>query len=891
MRRASLALAVLVLLSAGSLRADVAPFPSWRLAANGTIARAVQAGSAIYVAGNFTKIGRAVPAFSATLDPATLTFVPRTGCAQQGPSLLPGRHSTLTTGLVDGNGPYVVPPGTAVVRIGSDCRFDRRFRVMAPPTGLFFPNGFVELGGRVYLNVETAPGYPISQANSARWILEVDGVSGQELRYWPADSGDLVLVVGVTGDGRLLAQSGPSNSTSTSIGVFDPDSGQFAPMYTTSGDWGVVHAGAAIAIYRSSFPDYEVRALDANSMTPLANWPVVRVDARPVFTSANGRLFVSSSQLSIDGVTASRLAAFDTTTGALLGGFTAPAWVHDPSTVISSLAVATGRVIAIGDFAPGAPRDTAAAFDVTTGALDPWVQPYVLSSVFANSGLLYFPTVDARDRVTRTTLVAVDAATGAPLPWSASTLPPTPFFGRYALAADAAGGQLYVGSTGSVRRYDLATGQLDTTWTLDTANPTSGFNQVSDLALLGSTLYMTGSFSQVRDNPAGPWQSREGGAAITTTGALTAWQPQVQGNCFFNVRPVGISFPCVSQLVALPNHLVMQGAVRPLQPSGEAARSVMSFTADTGVDDGFLPAVPAGVVGGLATDGLALFANAQLPGPTLVRVDDASGARVVGPIGLNAFGATTPLAVHGGRVYADRERDLATAAPTGNSMMWTTALAASTGVIDLVNDRLAFHADAAGVAPRAPANLSAVLDANTVRLQWSPGAGDLAPLVWPPAPGGTAATSHIVLASLTPGGAPAAQIDTASADTTFSIAAPTGTFYVRVQAKNAFGTSALSAELRVDVQPQAPNPPLATIASVSGRTVHFEWQAPSLGWAATSYLLDAGTAPGLSNIGTLPVNGTTFDAPVPPGRYYVRIRAVNATGASVPGDEVIIDVP
>jgi hypothetical protein len=462
--------------------------------------------------------------------------------------------------------------------------------------------------------------------------------------------------------------------------------------------------------------------------------------------------------------------------------------------------------------------------------------------------------------------------------------------GGYALAADVGAGHLYIGWPGAVRRFDLATGQVDTTWTLDTANPTAGYNQVSDLALLGSALYVTGSFSQVRDNPTGAWQPREGGAAITTAGALTAWQPQVQGNCFIAVRPVGFNYPCVSQLVALPNHLVLRGTVRRLQPSGEAARSAMSVSPSNGSDDGFLPVAPVGV-GGLATDGLALFANAQLAGPTLVRVDDVSGARVVGPLGLNAFGATTPLAVHGGRVYADRERDLATAAPTGNPMMWTTALAASAGVLDLVNDRLAFHADAAGLAPRAPINLSAILDANTVRLQWSPGAGDLAPLVWPPAPGGTAATSHIVLASLTPGGPPAAQIDTASADTTFSIAAPTGTFYVRVQAKNAFGTSAPSAELRVDVQPQAPHPPLATIASVAGRTVHIEWQAPPGGWPAASYLLDAGTAPGLTNIGTLPVNGTTFDAPVPPGRYYVRIRAANAYGASVPGDEVILVVP
>jgi hypothetical protein len=29
---------------------------------------------------------------------------------------------------------------------------------------------------------------------------------------------------------------------------------------------------------------------------------------------------------------------------------------------------------------------------------------------------------------------------------------------------------------------------------------------------------------------------------------------------------------------------------------------------------------------------------------------------------------------------------------------------------------------------------------------------------------------------------------------------------------------------------------------------------------------------------------------VPPGRYYVRVRAFNANGVSVPGDEMVLDV-
>ena len=109
--------------------------------------------------------------------------------------------------------------------------------------------------------------------------------------------------------------------------------------------------------------------------------------------------------------------------------------------------------------------------------------------------------------------------------------------------------------------------------------------------------------------------------------------------------------------------------------------------------------------------------------------------------------------------------------------------------------------------------------------------------------------------------------------------------------RNGSRTSAPSAEIRVDVQPSAPEPPIATIATVAGRTVRVQWQAPPHGWPATGYILEAGSAQGLTDIGVVPVGGLDFQATVPPGRYYVRIRALNASGASVPGDEVVLDVP
>jgi hypothetical protein len=57
------------------------------------------------------------------------------------------------------------------------------------------------------------------------------------------------------------------------------------------------------------------------------------------------------------------------------------------------------------------------------------------------------------------------------------------------------------------------------------------------------------------------------------------------------------------------------------------------------------------------------------------------------------------------------------------------------------------------------------------------------------------------------------------------------------------------------------------------------------------YIVQAGSAPGQSDfynqsVGAQPViNGV-----VPPGRYYVRVRARNGSGVSVPSEEIVIDV-
>ncbi|MFN7978803.1 MAG: hypothetical protein U0P30_11735 [Vicinamibacterales bacterium] len=62
---------------------------------------------------------------------------------------------------------------------------------------------------------------------------------------------------------------------------------------------------------------------------------------------------------------------------------------------------------------------------------------------------------------------------------------------------------------------------------------------------------------------------------------------------------------------------------------------------------------------------------------------------------------------------------------------------------------------------------------------------------------------------------------------------------------------------------------------------------------ATGYVLEAGSDIGLSDLAAVPrgPGATVIVPPVPRGGEVVRVRAVNAAGASGPSNEVVLRVP
>jgi lysophospholipase L1-like esterase len=193
---------------------------------------------------------------------------------------------------------------------------------------------------------------------------------------------------------------------------------------------------------------------------------------------------------------------------------------------------------------------------------------------------------------------------------------------------------------------------------------------------------------------------------------------------------------------------------------------------------------------------------------------------------------------------------------------------------------------AATAAPAAPLNLVGTVSRSRVALVWQ------APTV------GDAPTSYVIEAGSAAGRTDLANFDTGIAAPSFTADnVPSATYFVRVRAKNAAGVSAPSNELVLTVSasgcPATPDAPTNLRNTVSGSTVVLTWTAPVGGCAPTSYVIQAGSVAGSSNLADFDNRSlaTSFTATsVEVGQYYVRVRAVTASGSGSASNEVVITV-
>jgi len=181
-----------------------------------------------------------------------------------------------------------------------------------------------------------------------------------------------------------------------------------------------------------------------------------------------------------------------------------------------------------------------------------------------------------------------------------------------------------------------------------------------------------------------------------------------------------------------------------------------------------------------------------------------------------------------------------------------------------------------GPGPEAPGGLRSSVSGSMVTLNWNASPG---------------ATSYDVEAGRQTGGSDVGVFNTPAP--TLSGPAGPGRYFVRVRARNSSGTSSASNEIIVSVTSGCGGltAPSGLTASVSGSEVTLRWIGVP---AATSYFVEAGSAPGLQDLASADLGSPAtalLATRVRRGTYYVRMRALNDCDTSAPSNEIIVVVP
>lgn len=423
---------------------------------------------------------------------------------------------------------------------------------------------------------------------------------------------------------------------------------------------------------------------------------------------------------------------------------------------------------------------------------------------------------------------------------------------------------LLIGRTLVLRADPLTTSRLH--W-ITNGDVTAG-------TVLGDTLYIAGSFTEVALG-LGAGTPRAGIAAFSVANdALLPWAPALTGSVASMVSREDRVFVNVQTATGLV---------------------LTALTADTGAQIWSAPnlsAAAAESVGVIATDSSVTPAR-------LVRVNPSTGAVDAGwtpSLGGPALVVTSD----GERVIVGRENwfaevDLA----TGVAGPWREALPGEFSVL-APDGTFYVRVRASGTSgpaatpsnevavvigctapPLAPTNLVADI------------AGSLVSVHWTPSPFASL-SGYLLEAGRAPWASDVAVLSLGAGATAFSTAAAPGTYFVRTRAVNARGRSAPSAEVFLtvgapDPLPPAPTVPTATVdLSPFYATVTLQWPAVP---DAAGYLLEVGSAPGRTDLYriALPVNGLVAPG-VPYGLYFVRVRAVNGAGLGPPSHELVAHI-
>ncbi len=597
-------------------------------------------------------------------------------------------------------------------------------------------------------------------------------------------------------------------------------------------------------------------AFDTQSGTVTPWNPAADGTVRALVPAADGStVYVGGAFAAAGGAARAYLAQIDASTAA------ATSWNPGANDAVAALAVEGTTVYAGGRFTQlaGSARGHAGAVQASTGALLPW-DPNADDSVLALSlvsNTIYlggeFLNVGGRVRLHA---AAVDAATGAVAAWHPATNDPVRVV---AASADrvALGGSFE--ALGGHLRRNLAAIDLDTGQLLP-------WSPRPDGAVLALTIardrrvYVGGAFTTVAG------QARDRLAAFDlATRALGSWNPGADAV----VRALAAFTDPVTGATT-----VYAGGDFTLAGGQPRSRLAAIGGASGLALAGFMPGATDDAVLALDADathvyvGGAFMALGGAAVPYLGRVDRLSGAAdalwAPAPDGVVRAVNLGPQTVYAGGSFSS----MAGAARANVAALTLAAPAAVTGwqpdpdravhALDRDGPYVflggAFSTVAGVVRPRLAAVLAAATGAGPYLLPWRPR--------WY----GVVHALDARLEGVLAGGEALPDLDDQEVDPVGRLA-----FYPRAGV------------------PGRPGPPTDPHTITNGSQVAIEWGPPLHGADPRFYVIDVGASPGTSAIASgFPVGADTFfDASgVPPGTYYVRIRAVSAGGVGPASDDV-----
>lgn len=572
-------------------------------------------------------------------------------------------------------------------------------------------------------------------------------------------------------------------------------------------------------------------AFDASSFA-LLPWAPNANDRVLALARAGNTIYAGGAFTRLGGTDRAGAAAFDWSSNA---GTLLP-WNPSMNGAVHDLLVDGPRVALGGEFtAPEATvRRGLAIVDLATGQLSPF-RAFELHGEVDAVGIVGNVVIagGASLSVFAGYLLAFDAATGTLLSWAAPDAPVT--------VIETTSDRVYVGGSfgmiGAATRDRVAAYDLTGAVTPFVANITSGF--VDALRADAVNLYIGGTFSAVNGVP------RMGLAAVDRFSGA--------------VGPLNATslISSVSALAIEGNTLYVAGVDF---LGGGPPNVLRSVDLTTGSLTGWTPPVPLGSVDTIAVKGGRAFLGGQF---AVVGTAGRGYAAIIEPSGA-LLGVRIDTDGPVNAIIADEDRII-----IGGSYDRATPFG-------YLTSNLAVFGTTVSQLPGPPAIYQVSTAMNQFQVTWIP-----------PASGG-AFTGYVLEGGLS-SGTTFASVPLGDV-LTFETALPSGTYFVRVRAVGPAGPGPASAEVQVVVPSCTPLlPPYPLAGSVSGNSVSLGWQPA--GGAGVSYVVEAGTAPGLADIGVVPVGkNTTISATLPAGLYYARVRAVNACGASDPTNEVTLNV-